>query len=104
MATPVAGTTHEIVLSDGTTTLGFRTSNSQGDIDDQLLTWRREPLNRTSIKTATGEQKWSDLEAPYNTLAQDDWVGGRAQADFAADKTKFYDSQNCGPSRPSRPF
>jgi len=86
-----AGTTHHVVLDDGTTQIGLIASDGRGN--PTFSGWHREPLARNSFKTATGEQKYSDLEPPYYTVAQDDWKGGRGQEKFD-DKTKFYDSKS----------
>ena len=86
-----AGTTHHVVLDDGTTQIGLIASDGRGN--PTFSGWHREPLARNSFRTATGEQKYSDLEPPYFTIAQDDFKGGRGQEKFD-DKTKFYDSKN----------
>jgi hypothetical protein len=87
MVTPVAGETHHIVLSDGTTQLGLLSA-------DEMRSFLRIPVARSSLKTAQGDTLYSDLEPPYNTTAQKEFHGGRAQRDFRVDPTKFYDSWN----------
>lgn len=87
MADPVAGTTHHIVLNDGTTRLGLISA-------DEMRSFTRIPVNRTSLKTAQGDTLYSDLEPPYNTKMQDKFNGGRAQKNLRDDPAKFYDSWN----------
>jgi hypothetical protein len=81
-----AGVTHHIVLTDGTDSVGLMSA-------DDMRSFLRQPVARTSLKTASGDTLYSDLEPPYNTLQQADFSGGRAQKDFRDDATKYYDSQ-----------
>jgi len=86
-----AGITHHIVLDDGVTKIGLIACDGAGQ--PTFSGWRRTPLTRTSVKTSSGVQKYSDLEPPYHTVAQDNWEGGRGQEDSFDDDSRFYDSQ-----------
>lgn len=85
--TPVAGETHHIVLSDGTTTMGFLST-------DMMASFRRVPVARTSLKTSSGATLYSDMEEPYHTIMQDDFSGGRGLKDLRVDPSRFYDSNS----------
>ena len=50
---------------------------------------------RTAVKTTTGNTKYSDFEAPYSPIAQDDWANGRGGEDFDDDPARFMDSYRC---------
>lgn len=88
MADPVAGTTHHIVLEDGSTRLGLLSA-------DNMRSFLRVPMARTSLKTASGDTLYSDLEPPYAAEMQNDFSGGRGQKWLRDDKTRFYDSRAC---------
>lgn len=96
--TPVANPTtdepsHQATLSDGTTTVGLKLYNSRtGKVDHRAIS--RVSLNRSALKTYSGSQKYGDLEQPYIAIAQDDWSGGRGQADFEENTSKYYDAFN----------
>lgn len=87
---PTAGTTHHIVLDDGVNPTGLM---AYGGGNATFSGWQRTPLQRSSLKTSTGEQKYSDLQPPYYTIAQENWEGGRGQEEYT-DKTRFYDACN----------
>lgn len=82
--------THHASLTDGSTTVGFIFADSQGRPDVRAA--KRYPLQRTAIKTSEGASKYSDLELPYLSIAQDDWSGGRGQETFDDDNTRYFDS------------
>lgn len=77
-------------LSDGTTTLGFTCVDANGQ-ERSLRQWGRVPMQRTSMKTGTGNLKYSDLEPPFYAAAQDDWAGGRGALTLLDDPTKCQD-------------
>lgn len=88
--TPIAGETHHIVLSDGINSIGLMGCDGQGN--PTFDGWRRTPMSRSSMKTSSGETKYSDLEPPYYTVAQERWDGGLGQLRLE-DKTMFYSSR-----------
>src|SRR3972149_11751635 len=53
---------------------------------------QRQPLQRTTLKTSSGETKYSDFSEPFTPIPQDDWTGGRGNDDFESDRSRFYDS------------
>ena len=94
----VTDPTHHISLADSTgITIGLKLGRSQ--YEDQELSIRPDPtlftpshINRTVMKIETGSNKYADLEAPYASIAQDDWRGGRGQLKFEDNATLFFDS------------
>lgn len=82
--------THHASLSDGVTTVNFIFSDSQGRVNPMAA--RRYALQRTAIKTSQGAGKYSDLEMPYLSIAQDNWQGGRGAETFEDDTTRMNDS------------
>ncbi len=83
--------THLVSLSDGTTTYGLNTCDNKGQISISGI--RRTPIPRTSMKTYSGSTQYTDFEAPYTPIAQDDWSGGRGNEEFERDKSRFFDSK-----------
>lgn len=84
MRVPVAGRSHHFVLSDGVTLMGFIGAAGMKSI-------KREPLTSFSMKTRSGDSKFSDLEPPFASRGWDSWVGGRGQEDDE-DGEQYYDS------------
>jgi hypothetical protein len=82
-----AGVTHHIVLTDGTDTVGLMSA-------DDMRSFLRQPVTLTSLKTASGDTLYSDLEPPYNSASQVDFSGGRGQKNLRDDATKYHDSYN----------
>lgn len=80
---------HDITLSDGTDTIGIVITGEDGKPNHRAI--QETPIQRTALKTSTGENKYSDFELPYMSLAQDDWSGGRGGLNFEDDKTRYYD-------------
>lgn len=83
--------THHISLRgrDGKT-IGLIMCDEKGN-----PTWsgfRRMAVERTSLKTTSGNNTYADLEYPYSPIVQDDWSGGRGNLDFERDSSRFYDS------------
>lgn len=81
--------THHISLSDGHTTVGLIVTNSKGNKDIRSL--RGSPMQRTAMKTTTGNQTYSDMNWPWVTIAQDNFSGGRGGEDFERDTSKYFD-------------
>jgi hypothetical protein len=82
--------THHISLADGVTTYAFALVNNAGTRSQRAI--QRNPIQRTPLKTSTGAQKYSDLQLPYASTAQDDWSRGRANEDFDRDTARYYDA------------
>ena len=81
--------THHISLNDGTNTIGLIACNSKGDADGLSIT--STPLERTAVKTSSGNTAYSDMESPWSAIAQIDWSGGRGLLNFTEDTTRYYD-------------
>ena len=80
MATAGATTkrpTHDMTLSDGTTTIGLMLADARGK--DAPTAIRRTAYPRQSTKISNTNNKYSDLEPPYYQILQDDWTGGRGR-------------------------
>jgi hypothetical protein len=92
-----ANPTHHISLTDGKITIGLIAVDSQMKKDPDLI--GRNPVERSSLKTSTGNQQYSDLEPPYTVLAQSNWAGGRGQDIFETDVTRFRDSLRLNTAR-----
>lgn len=91
-----ADPTHHVSLTDGTTTVGLIVGNASrgGIFRPTIMAMRRIPYRRSSLRTASGESKYSDMEPPYSSVSQDNWLGGRGQEHFERDKNAFYDNHN----------
>lgn len=83
---------YHITLSDDSDTLFFKIVNQRGEVDARAI--QEFPIEKSAIRFAQGESKFSDEEWPWQTVAQKDFSGGRGSADFDIDDTKFYDSMN----------
>ena len=81
--------THHIRMTDGEEVIGLIFCNPDGTPNERAFAM--SPYPRQALKTSQGESKYSDLEPPFFTKAQDDWTGGRAYEDFDKDATKYYD-------------
>lgn len=81
---------HHLTLSDGSTTVGFILTDSQGNTNELAI--KRYPLQRTALQTSQGNTKYSDLQLPYMSIAQDDWSGGRGNEVFEDDVSRYNDS------------
>lgn len=62
------------------------------------------PVERTALKTASGNSGYGDFEYPYSPIAQDDWSGGRGSLDIERDSTKYYDSFRLRTSKANKAF
>lgn len=80
---------HNVSLSDGTTTLGLRLCDNNGKLSPQLQIM---PLQRTALKISQGGSRYDDMVSPYSSTIQNTFEGGRANKMFESDKSRFYDS------------
>src|SRR3990167_6975884 len=62
----------------------------------------RNPVERSSLKTTTGSQSYSDMKPPYAAIAQTDWSGGRGNEIHETDSTKFSDALRLATDRSGR--
>jgi hypothetical protein len=80
----------DVELTDGNDTVGLMLINGRGMNDPLAI--QRSPYPRASTKINTGAGKYDDLELPYKSIVQDDWVGGRAGLNFEDDATRYLDN------------
>jgi hypothetical protein len=92
--------THHISLTDGKITIGLIAVDSEMKKDPDVI--GRNPVERSSLKTSTGNQQYSDLEPPYTVLAQSNWSGGRGQDIFETDVSRFRDSGRLNTARSNK--
>jgi len=88
---------YDIVLDDGTDQIGLVCVDQKGQHNPDVI--GRNPVQQSSLKTSTGNQKYSDLMPPYTVIAQDNWTGGRGAAEFEKDTTRFAESYRCNTER-----
>lgn len=81
--------THHASFTDGNRTLGLIFVNAKGEADPLAI--RKDPINRTALKTTSGNQKYSDFEPPWSPAAQDNFMGGRGIDDYDKDITRYAD-------------
>ena len=94
--------THHASLTDKTgRTVGIITYLSGAP---SPLASGRSPVDRTAMKTTSGNPKYSDFEPPYAPIVQDDWSGGRGSAEFERDVTKYADANRINTKRANRAF
>lgn len=94
--------THHVALRDKKgKRLGLVLCNSNGDVSPRF---GKNPVERTSLKTTSGNSTYSDFNYPYSPITQDDWSGGRGNLDFERDTTRFYDSCRVRTSRSNRVY
>lgn len=72
--------THHISLSDGVTEIGLIAVKSDGSAN--ALNIARGTPQRTALKTTSGDTTYSDFQAPWASIAQSSFIGGRASKDF----------------------
>jgi len=82
--------THAVKLSDGVNEVGLMLVDGHGKNDPLAI--QRSPYPRTSTKIASGQGKYDDLELPYKSIVQDDWIGGRAALNLEDDVTRYMDN------------
>lgn len=90
VGTEVGDPTHDVSLTDGKVTIGFKIVDGQGNKATGGVT--RQPTDRSAIKTTSGDLSYSDLDLPWGNNVQEDWSGGRASKWFEKDKSKYFDS------------
>ena len=53
----------------------------------------RAPLQRNAMKTSNTSNQYSDLEPPWISIPQENWTGGRGNATFTKDTTRYFDGK-----------
>ena len=77
---------HDMTLSDGTTTHGYILDGASRGIIEA-------PYTPSTLQFNLGRRGYDSFEAPYTSEDQVNFTGGRGQLKFE-DRTKFYDSYN----------
>jgi hypothetical protein len=95
--TIIIGKTHHMALTDGKDTIGLICVDERMTHDPKNM--GRNPVEQSSLKTSSGNQKYDDLKPPYMKLAQSDWSGGRGSIEFELDVTRFFDSLRANTER-----
>lgn len=94
--------THHISLQDRKGQIvGLILCDTSGN---QQKAFSRTPVDRTALKTTTGNSQYSDMQYPYSPIVEDDWSGGRGSLDFERDGTKFLDSFRVRTSMANKAF
>src|SRR3990167_8327559 len=91
MALTISNEDFHASLTDGVDELGIKFCDLQGNINSKYL--KVQPYPRTALKTSSGQSKYADLEPPYMSIAQDNWLGGMGNADYEADTSKYFESR-----------
>jgi hypothetical protein len=55
----------------------------------------RAPLQRNAMQTSNTSNQYSDLEPPWISIPQENWTGGRGNAIFTKDTTRYLDGKRC---------
>ncbi len=94
--------THDVSLKDKNgKTVGLILCGGDGK---HKASYSRTSVDRTALKTTSGNSQYSDMTYPYSPIVQDDWSGGRGNLDFERDGTKFFDSYRMRTSRTNKAF
>lgn len=95
--------THHVSITDKQgRAIGIIATNSKGEPDATTLD--SSPVDRTAMKTTTGNSKYSDFEPPYSPIVQDNWSGGRAQTEFEKDVSKYSDGYRMSTRKENKAF
>ncbi|MGD2026619.1 MAG: hypothetical protein PVI99_02280 [Anaerolineales bacterium] len=89
--------THEISLTDGVQTFGLRLAGGPRSI-------REIPLTPSTVQFAAGGTKFGDWEPGINHIEQRTWEGGRGQADFVDNPTRYADGKMAWTLTPDKLF
>lgn len=99
MATPDATPTnkkpsHHITLEPtdgGSPKYGLVLSDGLGKRNPRGIA--RNPIQRTTLQTSSGETQYSDFSEPFKPIPQDSWSGGRGNDDFERDRSRYQDAK-----------
>lgn len=83
----VPDSSHDMSLSDGLQTWAFNIRGDPPELDEQ-------PISPTSHIFGTSGKAYGSWEPGFSHIGQSTWVGGRGQAEFKRDETRFFDSHN----------
>lgn len=92
--------THHIVLSDGSTSVGLLICDSSGTPNPLAMT--REDIPGNSLRIYSGAMKHHDRGSVMEPIAALDWSGGRGSSDFDKDTAKYGDGFCVDTTKPGR--
>ena len=81
---------YHVSLTDSITSIGLVIIDAAGHARPKGIS--RNPTPRTALKTRSGEMKFDSFNEPWSPIAQESWLGGRANLEFDKDATRFLDS------------
>lgn len=84
--------------------IGLILCDDKGQVVDPKDAFREIPVDRSALKTSSGNSSYSDMVFPYGPIVQLDFSGGRGQLDFETDATKFYDSSRLRTGRQGKAY
>jgi hypothetical protein len=82
--------THDIILTYDGEEVPLIVVNGRGEHDPRSID--REPINQSSLKFYQNQQKHSDMEPPWQPVAQENWTGGFGSKIYENDSSAFWDS------------
>jgi hypothetical protein len=81
---------YHVSLTDNVTSIGLIITDAAGHARPKSMS--RNPAQRTALKTRSGEMKFDSFNEPWSPIAQESWLGGRANLEFDKDNARFLDS------------
>jgi hypothetical protein len=78
-------------LESGGVKLGLILIDGEGKRNPRAIA--RNPIQRTTLQTSSGETQYSDFSEPFKPIPQDNWSGGRGQDDFERDRSRYQDGK-----------
>lgn len=81
---------YHVSLTDDKVSIGLVITDAAGNARPKGMS--RNPTPRTALKTRSGEMKFDSFNEPWSPIAQESWLGGRANLEFDKDATRFLDS------------
>jgi hypothetical protein len=82
---------HHATLESGGVKLGLILIDGEGKRNPRAIA--RNPIQRTTLQTSSGETQYSDFSEPFKPIPQDNWSGGRGQDDFERDRSRYQDGK-----------
>jgi hypothetical protein len=87
--TTARATHHVSLVDEDGHTLGLIAVDGRGNANPEGIT--RSPIDRTALKTTSGNTTYNDQIQPWSPIVQENWAGGRGLLDFEKDTTRYYD-------------
>ena len=79
---------YHVSLTDDKVSIGLVITDAAGNARPKGMS--RNPTPRTALKTRSGEMKFDSFNEPWSPIAQESWLGGRANLEFDKDATRFF--------------